>query len=251
MPINQSVTLVKGSVPDGTCFENVQDLYNLFINLTSAHVDGDYSLFNYGDSEPSVDDRTKPWVRTISGNFDRIYVYNNGAWSSPHPVPADTAPNPHERRIWVGTESQLKVYDGGSDAGLSETTGPFWAVDPAFAAAFPVGVGSFPSDDNVPVKGTGGSETVTLKESELPNHSHKGKAYYRSAGGSNSNDPSGNADNLYHENSGHTTSTGGTFAAAGVLTEGLSGSSGGGHTNLPPYYGVYFIKRTRRIYYTV
>jgi microcystin-dependent protein len=101
------------------------------------------------------------------------------------------------------------------------------------------------------VTNTGGQERVTLTGSQIPDHQHKGKAYYKASGGTAGSDESGLADNLYHENSGHTTNSGTTsVAAAGVLTSETVGTIGESHPNLPPYYGVYFIKRTVRRFYT-
>lgn len=246
MPTNQSVSLTKGSIPASTCFSSVSDLYDLFIGVTTAHVDGDYSLFNFGDIEPGVDDRTKPWIRTVSGKPDKMYVYQDGRWLSGHSIPASGG----ERKIWVGTENDLKTYDGGEDVAVTDYRGPFWEIDAAFAAKLPAGVGAFPSGAAVTVGVSSGEEETTLLDSQLPDHTHKGKAYYYAAGGGLSSDPSGKADNLKHEGSGHTTNASGTIAGAGVLTEGINGNSGEAHNNVPPILGVYFIKRTGRIYYT-
>jgi len=229
MPTQQSVTLVKGSIPDDTCFGSVSELYNTIINTTTAYVNGNYSLFNFGDTEPSASDRDKPWVRTISGQPDRIYVYENG-WISKHNTPAGGS----ERRIWVGTESDLETYDGGGTGTVSSITGPMWEVDPSFAAAFPVGMGSFTggtivNDSNK----TGGADEVTLTEAQLPAHSHP----FTLNGYNSSQD--GNSGNEY----------GFDGTSAQSLTTDDSGG-GNAHNNLPPYYGVYFIKRTGRIYYT-
>ena len=133
MPSNQSVTLVKGTVPDGTCFDSVSDLYKTFVDLTTAYVDGAYSLFNYGATEPSPSDRDKPWIKTGSSSEpERMYVFYNGAWSSLHPVPINSS----ERRMWVGSITDLATYDGGN-----ATEGAMWEVDTALQDRFPIGVG--------------------------------------------------------------------------------------------------------------
>jgi len=250
MPTNQSVTLVKGTVPDGTCFGSVSELYDTFVDLTTAYVNGAYSLFNYGDTEPSAADRDKPWIRTDGGYPDRLYVFYDGYWIAKHPVPAGG----NERRIWTGTTADLLSYEapGNSSSTATSYTGPFWEVDTALSAKFLVGAGTFAGGTVVNVNGTGGSDEITLTSGQLPDHQHKGKAYYKASGGTAGSDASGLTDDLAHENSGHTTSTGYTnsIAAAGVLTTETVGGDNDPITNLPPYYGVYFIKRTARIYYT-
>lgn len=225
MPSNQSVTLVKGTVPNGTCFDSVSDLYNTFVDLTTAYVDGAYSLFNYGPNEPSASDRDKPWIKTGgSSEPERIYIFYSGSWKSLHPVPY----NSHERRIWVGSASDLATYDGGNVA-----DGPMWEIDTELQDRFPIGVG----DTVASVQGKGGEKDTTLEEKNLPPHSHD--LNY--------------TDRAYANGSQHTGE--GSFIAGprtvnGMVTAG-SGQKSESFTNLPPYYGVYFIKRTSRKYYTV
>ena len=223
MPSNQSVTLVKGTVPNGTCFDSVSDLYNTFVDLTTAYVDGAYSLFNYGPNEPSATDRDKPWIRTVGSEPDRVYIYYNGSWKSLHPVP----PNSSERRMWVGNTTELATYDGGN-----ASDGAMWEVDTALQDRFPIGVG----DTAAAPKAEGGEKDTTLEEKNLPPHSHD----------------LNHTERAYANGSQHTGE--GSFIAGaktvtGMITAG-SGQKSESFTNLPPYYGVYFIKRTNRKYYT-
>ena len=130
MPTDKSVTLVKGTIPPGLCFTNIPELYSTFVDTTTAYVDGNYSLFNYGNQAPSADDIDKPWIKLDnSGRFDRVYGYADGYWLSPHPCPALGK----ERRIWTGTPEELKVYEDSSNtveaADANIYTGPFWEVD--------------------------------------------------------------------------------------------------------------------------
>lgn len=249
MPTNHSVVLQAGTVPPNACFTSVAEMYQLFISITSAYVNGNYSLYNFGESKPSVNDTDKPWIRTVNGFPDRLYVYQNGYWLSPHSVPASGS----ERRMWVGSLNDLKTYDGGANEDVSDYTGPFWENDTDLSGKFPLGVGELPSGTEVNFGTTGGSETVTLTSGQLPDHEHLGEAYYRAHGGVYSNtDPSGLADDTLHENSGHTTNANyNQFHKAGVITTSIKGASGEAHDNMPPYYGVYFIKRTARVYYSI
>lgn len=130
MPTDKSVTLVKGTIPPGLCFTNIPELYSTFVDTTTAYVDGNYSLFNYGNQAPSADDIDKPWIKLDkNGKFDRVYGYSDGYWVAPHPCPALGK----ERRIWTGTPEELKVYEDSSNtveaADANIYTGPFWEVD--------------------------------------------------------------------------------------------------------------------------
>ena len=123
---NTTVNLVKGPIPPNACFSSVQALYDLFIDQTTAHVKGQYTLFNYGESAPAASDRDKPWIRTINQSPDKIYVHQSGYWLSKHPSPASSK----ERRIWTGTAAELITYDGGSDATTPNVyQGPMWEID--------------------------------------------------------------------------------------------------------------------------
>ena len=131
MPTNQTVTLVKGTIPPGLCFTDIPSLYNTFVDTTTAYVNGNYSLFNFGNATPSADDNDKPWIRTVGGEPDRLYVYKNGYWLAKHPSPASGK----ERRIWTGTDVELVDYDGGAAATTpNEYQGPMWEVDTSLTA---------------------------------------------------------------------------------------------------------------------
>lgn len=133
MPTNQSVTLVKGTIPPGLCFSNIPELYNTFVDTTTAYVNGNYSLFNFGNSTPSADDNDKPWIRTDGdGRPDKMYVYKDGYWLCKHPTPASGK----ERRIWTGTDTELLSYeaDGNSSSTATIYSGPFWEVDTTLTA---------------------------------------------------------------------------------------------------------------------
>ena len=96
---------------------------------------------------------------------------------------------------------------------------------------------------------TGGANSVTLTNAQIPGHTHTGAAYYKIDGGGQT-DPTGEAERtFFHENSGHTTTTGSdsSYGRANLLTNtggGGTAPGGGSHTNLQPYIVVYRYRRT-------
>lgn len=96
---------------------------------------------------------------------------------------------------------------------------------------------------------TGGANSVTLTNAQIPGHTHTGAAYYKIDGGGQT-DPTGETERtFFHENSGHTTTTGSdsSYGRANLLTNtggGGTAPGGGSHTNLQPYIVVYRYRRT-------
>lgn len=232
--MSQKITLTAGTFPEGYCFTTLQQYYNDILSLTDAQLPGTITPFNYGAEkpDPSFD---YPWIRTDdNGNFDRIYTFGSlGVWTSPHPTP----PGSNERRIWVGLLSELPTYDGGDGGGLSTITGPMWEVDTAFNLRFPYG--SDGDSGTVKPKDTGGSATAA----GLPAHTHTLPTYTPS-GGTVDDFVIGDAAVLRSADNrpGQTLTTFETSS---------SGSGAGTLDTIPPFYGVFFIKRTSRVYYTV
>jgi microcystin-dependent protein len=96
---------------------------------------------------------------------------------------------------------------------------------------------------------TGGANTVTLTNAQIPGHTHTGAAYYKIDGGDQT-DPTGETERtFFHENSGHTKTTGNdsSYGRANLLTNtggGGTAPGGGSHNNLQPYIVVYRYRRT-------
>jgi len=234
MPSNQTVNLVAGTVSNDTCFGTVSDLYNTFINLTTAYVDGDYSLFSFGDAVPSVDDEDRPWIRTIGGVPDKIYIHYNGAWVSKHPVPSGGG----ERRLFTGAVADIDTYDGGLAGTATDTSGPFWERDTAMNGLLPIGIGTTANGTVISeTEKTGGTDEETLIEANLPPHAHD--LNYTGRGFESGTAQSGRGEGGF---------VAGSDTASGMVVAGPAQTSTP-INNLPPYYGVYFIKRTSRIYY--
>ena len=237
MPNLTIITLTAPSLPVNYCPTNYQQLANDIIGGTQATFNSAIgnSFFNFGPTVPTLNNQIYPWLDE-NGFW---WVFSNGYWTRRNPVAAGGS----ERRIYVGTTSDLQTYDGGNTNTASDWSGPMWEVDTAFEARFPVGVGTFAASGVVSVNGTttstavAGEDKHTLMVGEVPSHTHQILDQYI---------------NLVQRG----TADSGVFSATN-RSEGTANllpttSSGGGaaHNNLPPFYGVYFIKRTARIYYT-
>jgi hypothetical protein len=240
------VPLYSGVLPS-SCYSNFQGLSDDIMSYGYGLIDG-ATEYIVSETAPGADDQGKLWIQVNSKNQPiRQWIYSGGAWIWPHPVP----PNDQRLQMFYGSAAEVDTLDGGVAGTAGAKSGPFWEIYDSMATKFPMGVGTLDDGTSVAVTNTGGQERVTLTSTQVPDHQHKGKAYYKASGGTAGSDESGLMDNLYHENSGHTTTSSTTsVAAAGVLTSETVGTIGESHPNLPPYYGVYFIKRTGRQFYT-
>lgn len=251
MPLSTTIIqLTPPALPAGYCPSSYQQLANDIVYGTTPQFLSSVgnTFFNTGASEPSADNRIYPWLDD-DGNW---WVYQGGKWARKHPI----GPNDLDRRIYVGTTTQLETYDGGSAGAITTYTGPMWEVDSAFAARFPAGVGTFAASGALSVAqgstatGISGTDQVTLTVAQIPEHDHEIAIQVPGYGGEDgarvAADGGTDSPNLTNNRT--------VFPGANldnkVQAESLPTGGGTPHINLPPFYGVYFIKRTARVYYT-
>lgn len=226
--------LIPGTLPEPYCFESFQKLYSdTFLLGQIVAVNGSV-FYNLGDTEPTPELRDYPWFRTLDGYW---YFWSTavGAWVRPHAVPASGS----ERRIWVGDLTALQTYDGGNAMASGAASGPMWEQDTDFNGRIPMGVGTLPtSGDAIALGVNDGADEITLDATNLPPHSHGVKSAPDGTPGSgfNYNDIEESSSDEPEEIL-QTTETGGD-AGATAPTDILN-----------PVRGVYFIKRTGRLYY--
>ena len=243
--MSTNISLSMGTL-SSSCFDSLQAMWVDGVSqMTGTVLDGSLKYI-ISETAPGADDQDKLWIKLSGGAPVRQYVYYNGAWVWPHALP----PSDSRLQIYKGSSANIDTLDGGSAGAVGSATGPFWEIDTDLSGKFPLGVGTLPSGTAVDSGTTGGSETVTLTSDQLPDHEHLGKAYYRSEQSSGGpSDPSGLGDTTEHESGGHTASTSNNWNVAGVQTTSTVGTTDQAHTNMPPYYGVFFLKRTARQYY--
>ena len=231
MPNLTLITLTAPSLPVNYCPASYQKLANDIIGGTQATFNSTIgnSFFNFGPTYPAINNRIFPWLDQ-DGNW---WIYDQSLWLRKNIVAASG----YDRRIFVGTTTDLLSYDGGDGtATATNTTGPMWEVDTEFEARFPVGVGAFVASGAVAVMGKATSTSIagedkhTLTIPEMPAHTHN---FFPLVTADANN---GGANGVQY----------GTTANVATSSTG----DGTAHNNLPPFYGVYFIKRTSRVYYT-
>lgn len=148
--------------PPGTCFQTDQDLANAIAAAIRVTLPGTITPWNVGPNQPAVNDRDKPWLKTdditntIVGIFNYSPTYGN--WVQNHWLLNGNNPPLNERRIFVGTLSDLETFDGGEPGTISASTGPFWIqAEAAFTGGVPVGV---PADAAIAPLGTEALATI-------------------------------------------------------------------------------------------
>jgi hypothetical protein len=230
------IRLTPPSLPTGYCPTSFQQFATDVMRGTQARFQSSIgnTFFNYGNSTPETDNRVYPWF-DLDGNWWN-YSGDAGGWIRKHPYIAAGG----ERLIWTGTLNDLKTFDGGADEVVTNPLyqGPMWEQDTGPIGKFLVTVGALGTSGNVTVgtsitdTNVSGEDKVTLTTAQIPSHNHTITAKV----------------DLDIDSGG-----GRTLAGSGAeFTDSMnsdSTGSGESHKNIPPFYGIYLIKRTSRTHY--
>jgi len=241
---NASIQFTFAGLPGGLeyCFTTPQRFALDITAGLSGYLPGSFNKIINSNTEPSVADRLDSlWFKTSDG---RLYYYDGG-WKSPNLADAN------ERRIFVGAEADIWSYDGGDGSDPSTTTptattGAMWERDTDFDFRFPLGVGTSPApaSTNVSVGGTGGEENHVLTADELP----ATIPLTATLPGFKANIETGSPQWLAPLASSGVAQTTPANEDGSFPFENTDG--GQGHNTMPPYRGVYFVKRTARQFFT-
>lgn len=232
-----NLPVIPPSLPAGYCFTTWQQLAIDIVGGALVQFESPgFTTIASSATTPAASDRDKVWFNLNDQKF-YAWVAAVGAWVRKH----EEAAGGQARRIFIGSLTDLQTYDGGAVGVVGDASGPMWVEDTTFRTRFPLGAGTWPiQTTTVPVTGTGGEERHTLITAEIPAHTHAAsmpdgeEAYwgYKSGAGG----PWG--------------STGGSDTIKVNPPDIATIGGGGAHDIIPPYIGVYFIKRSARIYLT-
>lgn len=195
-----------------------------------TEISGLTQFINYGSTVPAADNRDYPWLRTTD---HRWYQYTSGAWLSRHP----DDPSGNAIRLWVGSLAALQTYDGGDTGAVGDASGPMWEEYTAAQGRFPIHPATLAVEGAIGVGSIGGDETATIAQANLP-----AVALDVAIPASVTSQSDTGAGKIVCGSDTVEPADGPTLA-----TENLG--SGDALPILPPYIGVYLVRRTARIYY--
>lgn len=228
------VTPTPLTLPEGSCFENPQQVLNLFAAFMRVTIPGEFSAVNTGNTEPGVNDRDKPWIRKkADGSPDKVFEFFGGQWVSRHTL------LPGHIVLYQGTLADLTTYDGGDANPAGPASGPMWEECTDFRARFPLHPGTLASGTIVAEGDTGGEEKHTLTIPELPAHDH--------------DHPDGQ-NNCRVDRSAGANGVAINMPSAPIVSDVESAwtdetGEGQAHNNMPPYIAAFYIRRTSRLFY--
>jgi len=224
-------------LPSGLCSsinanpDPLQGLLNMVAQYLAITLPDMTTNLSKGKTPPT--DLTASWFKLDSSDKPiGLCCYASGAWIRPHPYLPGTI------KLWLQALPDFDSYDGGDNSVVGPVSGPMWEEATELRARIPIGVGTLPSAQAVTISGadsTGGYETVTLTSDQIPAHTHNISAM---------------STLDIDETSNRTLA--GTGGNAGEFSGFMATTSVGGglsHSNMPPWIGVYFIRRTNRLFY--
>lgn len=238
MPNQLTLAIQPGQLASGFCPASYQEMLNGFSGAQTVIFPVTFTGITVSSTKPT--DTTQAWLRLDTlGRPSRIYYFAQGAWLSPHPLQPDMA------IPWFDVVPSLTSYDGGDASAISAVSGPMWEVVTEMAAKFPLATGNLPiSGISVAVGDAGGEEKHTLTSAEMPPHVHD------------------ITQNLFSDSLSRGGQTclaknpqGDGTGPATLITDSTGGSgtpaAAQAHQNLPPYFGMTWLRRTDRLFYIV
>lgn len=250
-----NLDLIPGTLPPGVCYADEQSRYNDYFS---------HGLVNAPDLKGILVQDATPapafqsgygWIKTVGGIPNRrgLYIFFNGAWMAGHPL------DPGAVGMYEGDITLLWQKDGGSNTPVTVTTGPFWEEITAMQGRSPMHPGTIPGSTGPKTLADAeayGEAVHLLTFDEMLNHAH--------GTGASINAPVPDAPNWiarawtkaatlvyeqdWTESPANFTSTIGSGDRG--TTEAIIGDNPSvGHQTVHPVYGIYFIRRTARLWY--
>lgn len=242
-----TLQVVAGQLASGFCPATLQEMVNGFSAVQTVTFPASFTGITVSATKPT--DQTQAWLQLDSfGRPVRLYYFASGAWLSQHPLP------PGFTMIWTTALPTFTSFDGGDANPLSAISGPMWEEVTAFRARFPIGVGTLPiSGTAVAVGDTGGLEQVALTAQNIPGPDINVWAGSSDGSASGIREAISTVENPHSGTSAAYQSSDGVAGHNDYIQNPYGDSSGAAtaHQNLPPYLGVYLLRRSSRIFYAV
>lgn len=249
--MSTQLKLIPGTLPSGYCPSTEQERYNKYFQLGYALLPtGTGYTIKVSDTAPTSSERSTTLWMPITGSYGgKVFYYQSGYWTCPHPVPASSD---FRRIVAAGDESAVWALDGGDGDDPSSTaptsyTGAMWEVDHNFNDRSFMGANS-----TVSIATDGGSATVTPTTDNLPEHRHEsGVPYTDTAQEPPYGEIAINGTEYPHTLGFTTVATAGS-GNANAYTQ-YTGQDSNDITPLDiihPVRGIWVVKRTARIYLT-
>lgn len=239
-----------GSLAPGACPSTYQELADLLASIYSVTVNTNNTGIVVSATKPA--DTTVVWKQLDASTLRPIrdYVFVGGLWLSRHTVESGII------TLWAGSIANLWSFDGGdgTDPGTSPPTpisGAMWEEVAELKAKIPIGVGTLPSGTVLALGATGGAESVNL-----PAHTHlvgrfsddaQDDPFFILGSGTNASTLKGCFGNLNADNRQPFSSLTGSV----MQTDVVNSATPIPQATMPPYYSLYFIRRTARQYFVV
>lgn len=220
-----SLPIIAEGVPVGLCYTTLSADIPVIASYLRALFSG--GEINTGSSTPAAEDRGKPWYRTNSdGTDDGWWTFYGGFWIQKHPAFTGTV------IMYEGALGDLPTLDGGEAAAVTNITGPFWEEVTEIRARSPIHPGTLPSGTIIAVGDDIGEEEHVMEITELIEHRHD--IPYSGQGGL-----SGDGAHILNGTPVHT---------GDHFTSNTGSATPEGMNVIHPVHGIYFIRRTARLY---
>lgn len=253
---NAVLSFATGNFPEGYCPNSYQQLAIDIAHALSGYLPGNFTSFNIGSTEPTPENRDKPWLQLDAATCRPIRIYywsGDGAWVSLHPD------FPGKVVMYEGLEADVETLDGGEAGAVTATTGPMWEIVTEMAARFPMGPGTLPGYQIppvpvvVPVGATGGldGKAITQTSANLPAHNHQINCEASDAPDAATTETQRFtvADGTLHWRTGVSASAKVGFTRDNTIDPG--GVTPLDVPTVPPYRAIWFIRKTARLYYRI
>lgn len=218
--------IIESGTPAGLCYTTLTNDIPIIAQYLRAIFSG--NELNTGSATPAAEDRNKPWLRTNSdGTPDGVWFFSGGFWLQKHETPIGAV------ILYEGTLGSIETFDGGESGAITSTTGAFWQEVTEMQGKSPMHPGTLASGLVVNVGDNLGQEKIVMTLANLIEHSHDIMTWTSGATG-------GDGAKVLNQPDPGTLSL--------VPSEATGGSPPDGMDNIGPSRGLFFIRRSARLY---